>query len=302
MTDEMTSRNRSLLAKRNGQRWQTGPFFLMIISILVISSSSLWAQDSNLRVRARQLTSEGQQLQKQGHYLAAEAKYKQAYKLLPHPVLLFNIGQVNRLAGKKIQAVRYYRQFVAIGQNDSLVKEAQQHLDVLEPQVGNLPDTETLEPTTDSPGPPGDTSLATPSSGGLIQFPPDNLKAEELDQEENSRVFRFSAMALAGIGTAMIGGGVYYGLRARKFSNQLSKISQEAWTDVEVRKDQKGKTAQRNMFILSIAGGGAIATGAILYYVYVIRHKKKSPTDESITTLVPSINGNGLSMVVSGSF
>ncbi len=44
-----------------------------------------------------------------GHYDDAVREYEAAYKLVPDPVLLFNLGQAHRLAGRQDQALAAYR-------------------------------------------------------------------------------------------------------------------------------------------------------------------------------------------------
>ncbi len=279
---------------------------------VAIYTPTAFAQDSDLRAKARVLTSEGQELQKAGDYAEAEAKYRAAYKLIPHPVLLFNIAQVNRLAGKKVPAVRFYRQFVAIGQNDKLVAEARRHLAVLEPQVGEIPDIDPTEEdgqgstgssdqvvdgdATDATdrGDRGDQNLDGLDTTSVTEVGPLIREAPATDE---GKLLRISGVVAASLGVVAIGGGIYYGLRARRFSRDLSKTNPDAWTPAEIRKDKNGKKAERNMIILTAVGGAAVTTGVILYII----GRKKDHSD-SLATVVPATDGDSLSVVFSGRF
>jgi tetratricopeptide (TPR) repeat protein len=48
-----------------------------------------------------------------GDYDTAITFYSKAYELFPHPVLLFNIAQAHRLAGRVDEAVKFYQNFLA---------------------------------------------------------------------------------------------------------------------------------------------------------------------------------------------
>ncbi|MCG8423082.1 MAG: tetratricopeptide repeat protein [Proteobacteria bacterium] len=52
-----------------------------------------------LRARASRYVEEGRALQKNGDYSGAIEKYRAAYDLIPHPQLLYNIGQSVDLSG-----------------------------------------------------------------------------------------------------------------------------------------------------------------------------------------------------------
>ncbi|HSK02097.1 MAG TPA: tetratricopeptide repeat protein [Kofleriaceae bacterium] len=62
---------------------------------------------------ARSYTEAGVTAQDVGDYDTAITFYSKAYELVPHPVLLFNIAQAHRLAGRLDQAAELYRRFLA---------------------------------------------------------------------------------------------------------------------------------------------------------------------------------------------
>lgn len=66
----------------------------------------------NQRAEAEQLTDEAIAAQEAQDYDTAIELYKKAYQRVPHPVLLFNIGQTNRLAGNLVEAELFYRRYL----------------------------------------------------------------------------------------------------------------------------------------------------------------------------------------------
>lgn len=64
------------------------------------------------RAEAMKLTDEANAAKEAKSYDVAIKLYKEAYELVPHPVLLFNIGQSYRLAGNLVQAELFYRRYL----------------------------------------------------------------------------------------------------------------------------------------------------------------------------------------------
>jgi len=70
------------------------------------------APSESQRAAARKLTDEAITAQEAKSYDVAIALYMEAYRLVPHPILLFNIGQTYRLAGSLEQAELFYRRYL----------------------------------------------------------------------------------------------------------------------------------------------------------------------------------------------
>jgi tetratricopeptide (TPR) repeat protein len=65
------------------------------------------------RAEAKRHVERGLAAQAAGDFDGAIELYKKAYALIPHPELLFNLGQAYRLKGRKTVAIRYYRRYLA---------------------------------------------------------------------------------------------------------------------------------------------------------------------------------------------
>lgn len=62
---------------------------------------------------ARKVTNDAIEAERAKHYTTAITLYKQAYQLVPHPILQFNIGQVYMIVGNRSEAERYFRHYLA---------------------------------------------------------------------------------------------------------------------------------------------------------------------------------------------
>lgn len=102
---------------------------LLVISFLLRTAH---AQEVDIKVRAKELVSKGLQSQLAGRYDEAIGFYKAAYELVPHPELLFNLGQAYRLRGERVVALDYYRKYLAIQPDGRAAKEAQEWIEQIE--------------------------------------------------------------------------------------------------------------------------------------------------------------------------
>jgi tetratricopeptide (TPR) repeat protein len=88
---------------RAGGGWALAIFLLAI-------AGQAWAEDSKQEARARYTTAES-------HYNLNEFQealqdYKEAYRLFPDPVFLFNIAQCQRQIGNSEEAIKFYRSYL----------------------------------------------------------------------------------------------------------------------------------------------------------------------------------------------
>ncbi len=82
-----------------------------IIVLILLAAANASAQPTAQQL-ARQYTEAGLAAQRAGEYEAAIGFYAKAYAQIPHPVLLFNMAQANRLAGRKQLALDLYRRYL----------------------------------------------------------------------------------------------------------------------------------------------------------------------------------------------
>jgi tetratricopeptide (TPR) repeat protein len=76
--------------------------------------------------RASQYVDAGIAAQRRGEYDAAIDLYKQAYQVVPHPVLIFDMAQAHRLAGHIEQALALYARYLALDPDGAEAGNARQ--------------------------------------------------------------------------------------------------------------------------------------------------------------------------------
>ncbi len=83
---------------------------LALAILLVATAGPAWAEDAKQEAKARYTTAES-------HYNLNEFQealqdYKEAYRLFPDPVFLFNVAQCERQLGNPEEAIRFYRSYL----------------------------------------------------------------------------------------------------------------------------------------------------------------------------------------------
>jgi len=185
--------------------------------VLVLRSSDAGAQsasavptstDASQQERASKLTDAAIAAEAAGNYATAIAFYKQAYQLVPHPILEFNIGQVYWLSGDLVQAEKFYRRYLDRDPNGPGASIAREFLDSLRsPNPPNQPATATPRPPQPSAHPASSTSAAiSPSAHAREPALPATDAAsgtKSVDAESRPQLIPTSTAPTAGKGSTV---------------------------------------------------------------------------------------------------
>ena len=215
-------------------------------------------QSADERAEARRLTAEGIAAQDRGDYATAVARYQHAYRLVPHPLLLFNLGQAFRLAGNPRGAAESYERYLEADPSGDKAQLARDHIRRLRAAF-----PEAFAPREVVPAPPS----ASPVRPEPVSPPPavDEDDTAKTPVQNRGRALRIVGMGVAVAGVAAAGAGAWYGWRARGISDELTN-HRGPWTDELLDRQADGETAERRMIILTAAGAATVVTGAILYW------------------------------------
>ncbi len=192
---------------------------------------------------------EARRLHEHGDYQRAAAEYLQAFALFPDPELLFNVGQVYRLAGDSALATAYYRRYLELDPDGRAAPEARRHLEAL---GATLPAGSAAEAWGGAPRAeekPAAIPIATPAPR----------------RTDRGRWLRWSGLAAGGAGLALLGVGVYYGIEARSISAELSLV--DRWTADRLDRFADGERAESRAIGFSIAGGALLVGGGVLTWL-----------------------------------
>jgi len=107
-----------------------------------------------------------------GHFDEAAQHYEEAYRLVPDPVLLFNIAQSYRLGGKPDKALNAYRAFLRTGDSQAPNREvAEKHIAEIKRQQEQSKGSQ-AEPSATPSALPAYPSVASPPPVGPAAPPP----------------------------------------------------------------------------------------------------------------------------------
>jgi len=233
----------------------------------------------------------------EGHFRAgafdrAIEEYEVAYKLVPRPGFLFNIGSGYRKKGEasgsvedKKRAIDYYQRYLDAEPAGKAIDDARAFIAALRAEVAAAEPKPA--PIAEPPPKPAPASpLSTPPIAAA-EPPP---VAPETPRDRGSG-YRTAGLITAGVGVALVGTGVYFGLKARSIADEVDGLK-DHW---DASLNESGEAANRNMYILLAGGGAAIAGGAILYFV--LGHKDDPPV-----SVAAGPTSGGAAVVVSGRF
>lgn len=212
---------------------------------LVVATTAAHAQSTAAVDAARAYTDQGLAAEQAGDYTRALALYRQAYALVPHPLLLFDMGQAHRKAGHTEEALRHYQRYLDTDPHDPQREVATAFVARLEEQLAAERRSKEAAASAVAPG---------PSEPDLDEPAPDVTRAPGRRQ-------RIVGASLVGAGVVSLAAGTYLELRARSLAADLSRPG--AQYDPTVVAD--GEAAERHGALALAAGGVLVVGGAAVY-------------------------------------
>jgi tetratricopeptide (TPR) repeat protein len=251
---------------------------------------------------AKEYTDAGVAAQDAGDYDQAIVFYEKAYEVIPHPLLVFNIGQAHRLAGRDEEALAAYQRYIAEDAKGTKVKEAQTFIKEIEPRLEKKraedaarkkaeEDAARKKAEEDAARKKAEEDAAAKKKGEpetRVEKKPPPPPAEK-----SGGWMRPTGIGVGAAGVLSLGAGVYFGLRAKSLSDELSRPGAPFDPD----KVSRGESAERTMFITVGVGAALVAGGAVLF---VLGGQQSS--DERAVSWTPVLAPDGGGLAINGSF
>jgi tetratricopeptide (TPR) repeat protein len=254
---------------------------------------------------AKQYVDSGLAAQAAGDYDTALTFYSKAYEQVPHPLLLFNMAQVHRLAGRATEARDLYLKYLEAEPQGVQARTARDWLAVLEGQIS----AETRKANEARRAEEARKAEAARKADAAREAE-DARKAEEAaaaeaaeqarrreeqrrrsERASSGRGLRLGGMVAGGLGLVGIGAGVAFNLRASSLSDDLSRPGATYDPD----KDSDGESAEKLMYISFAAGSALLVSGAALYF---LGHRARANAEH--IAVVPAVSPDGFGLVVRG--
>jgi tetratricopeptide (TPR) repeat protein len=225
-------------------------------------------------------------------YDTAIELYQKAYALVPHPVLLFDIAQAHRLAGRVDNAITFYKRYLDADPNgpqastahDILAEiaakraaEAKQKEDERNAEEARKADeARKAQAARDAEAKrKADEALAKQQAVNAAK-PEQPDTGEPPAAAHPGRTQRIGGIVLGGAGVVASGLAIYFGLHARSISDDLSQPG--AMYDPSRVHD--GESAESTAIGLGIAGAALIVGGGV---VYMLGYRSQHAAQEHVS-------------------
>ena len=221
---------------------------------------------------ARKLTAEATVEYNVGHFERALELYAKAYELVPKPVLLFDMGQCQRQLGHEERALFFFK---ATSERSRRLRIGPSSRSSSTTSLGGS--KRSARPRTSESGP---TKPRRPRRRKRPRPPPHDTEEAPATAANTgsdtsgkptsqSALLQTTGLITAGLGVALIGGGVYSGLRSAHLANEISQLSAQkgTWSAAYQSDANVGRSFATAADVLYVSGAVAIATGVALAWV-----------------------------------
>jgi tetratricopeptide (TPR) repeat protein len=221
-----------------------------------------------------------------GDHAAAIELYQKAYATTPLPTLLSNIGAEYQLATKPVEALKYFCMYLEKDPAGPLASYATGQAKLLQSQLTGAPVEEAnvcKAPVTAPPPPPPDKHEPVVVAPSGPADPGKGLKT--------------TGLVVGGVGVLSLGLGIYFGIQAKKISDDITENG-EMWRNDIIAYQDKGQRDEYLQITFLIVGAAAVTGGALLY----MKGRNKTKASESMT-VTPSMGpGGSAGLTLSGAF
>ena len=256
---------------------------LLLPFVLCALTSSAIAED------ATALEASGNKHFQLAEYDAAIADFKEAFRISDAPGYLYNIAQAYRLKNDCRSAATFYKNYLRRmpdAANAAKVRERVTEMEACAAKQPPDPVPTVTPPVTTEPPP---VTTVTPP----VTTQPDAPPPQPAPQPEgNSRGWMtYTGIAGMGIGAIGLGLGVKFMLDGKSANSDLKEKCMISCTGAQALSiQQKGKNANRNAVISSVAGGVFLVGGVVLF---VLSRGGSSSSEAPVAAV--SVTGDGAS-------
>ncbi len=215
-----------------------------------------------------------------GDYAVAVEAYREAYRLVPSPGLLYNLGQAYRLLGACAEAAEAYREYLRLVPESPYRATAEQNLAAADVCAR---DAEAAAKRRAERKQAAEVAAAAPPP------PP--------PPEDEGRRLRRAGVGATAAGGMLVVAGAYFAVDAARQADEVSALYERggAWQDV-ADADERGRRSELVARVSLGLGAVAIASGATLY----VLGRRADERAQRVVTVTP--RAGGAQMAVSWRF
>jgi tetratricopeptide (TPR) repeat protein len=232
-----------------------------------------------------------------GEFDKAIDEWKEAYRLVSHPVFLYNIAQAYRRKENFAQSMFFYKQYLQEAPDATNRAEVEKRIAELEALIEKnkaatsaKPDdplnadgdatssgSDTSTTGSDTASSPSEPGVPNTESSGAVTPPVDDGSIGRDDGAARpGRTLKLTGLGVGGAGVALIGTGIVFALKASSAQSDIEDAvaNGEPWTDELQDKDDSGKSNATLSKVTIGLGVAAVATGTTLYILGMQKDKR----------------------------
>jgi tetratricopeptide (TPR) repeat protein len=301
---------------------------LTVASLVLAGPSAAVAQAVDLKATAKQYVTDGLKAQSAGRYDEAISLYNKAYELVPHPELLFNLGQAHRLKGEKAIALNYYQKYLAVDSRGRGATEAGQWVTQIDLEL--RAEAEALRKAEEERAAEAERQAQAAREAEAMRARAEERKAKEKQRIASSakansstaapplpevtahsapvayepRILTTKRIVALGLGgAALVSGGLAYYFRRHSndlYDRYLSKISGspmfEETSGYYLREANRNKL--RSSYLI-LSGVALLGVGGVLWFTGA---DDRQPSSRTASRWIPVVNGEMAGLLLSGGF
>jgi tetratricopeptide (TPR) repeat protein len=281
---------------------------LLVLGFAAALTSAPARADEKATEQARQHYEKGKQEFDLGKWDDAIAEFEQAYRLRGDPTFLFNMAQAYRRKGDLQRALDLYKNYLIANPNSEKRSDIEKRIRTLEKEMKS-PERQQMATPVAKPSepPPPEPAVVTPvpapaAASAPAPTPPPTVAAASVveaappspapEMKSSGRGLRVAGIVCGGAGLASIGTAIYFYTRAASLSDRVSN------SDAPDSDYRSGKNAETMQWVFYLAGGGVLATGAILYWL----GWPSSASTQTATSVVPMVGPGIAGLSAQGRF
>ncbi len=300
--------------------------FCVAVVLGFVAPTSLWADTAReragkhvmdgdqLKGEAEEAKAEGDSTKAARLFDAAADEYQAAYDLVPHPLMLYNLAQVSRLAGKQQAALDFYQEFLESKPTGEAGDFARTYVRILERSLARRnraddddDDDDLGDDDDDDDDDLGDDDDDDNDLGDDDDDDDDLGGAKSTSKADPGQGLRYGGMGLAAAGVVSIAIGVKFGLDAQSISSCLTNYPSDCdtsfpsdqWTDEALLLEQEGESASQKMIIFTGLGAAAMVAGGALYF---LGNSKSAAAESKALTVTPTVDRHSVGLGFTGRF
>ena len=227
-----------------------------------------------------------------GDHEAAVELYQEAYKLIPQPLLLSNIGSEYQQLAKPIEARTYFCKYLEADPTGPNVSYATAQAKTLYLELSgatSVDDKDVCKPIVKPPPPPPQAPPAeTPPRVTTPEAP--------APAHAGPNTLRYVGIGVTALGGVMLGIGGYYGIQAKSISDEITNHpTNEPWPANIHEREAEGQSDENKQIGFLIGGGVAVAAGIAVIVISGSQH-------ESAIAIAPIATHDRVGISATGSF